>query len=96
MKHLQGAQILLAQSEDGARQEAAAWRVVEEGHAMLLQELKVVQVAQEELEAEQKALQAQLEQGMGHLELAPLSLQDVVVAQMSALSECSCVLGLPY
>lgn len=90
-----GAQISLAWSKDDARQEAVACRKVEEGHAVLLQELEAVRVAQGELEAEQEALWAQLKQGTGHLEPAPLSLQDVVVAWMLALSECSCVLGLP-
>lgn len=70
--------------------------MVEEGYTALLWELEMAWVTQGEIEAGQEALQAQLEQGTGHLEPAPPSLQDVVVAQMSALSECSCVPGLPY
>lgn len=57
--------------------------------------MEAAHVAQRELEAKQNILWALLEQGTGCLELASSSLQDMVVAQMAALSECSYVSGLP-
>lgn len=65
------------------------------GQGAALWELEVAWVAWGELEAKWNVLWAQLEQGIGCSELAPPSLQDVVIVWMAFLSECPCFSDVP-